>query len=170
MLLTICTLLFVASDAASQRPSTVTVPNLGFYLPSSASIRETFGATWTTIGLRNRPDWTRRDVVYSPDIRVMSAPAQSGGGTSLALVPAFWRASLQLGGSERPLKTSMFAEAGVLGAFSSSAKSRFVAAPATGIGLSVSRDRLDVEAQYLQPLRLDGRDFTGFAISIGYRL
>jgi len=160
----------VLAENVQQRPATVTVPNVGFFVPSDASIRQAFGSTWTSVGLRNRPDWTRRDVVFSPDIRVMNAPGRSSDGTSLTLVPAFWRANLQLGHSANPVKLAVFAEAGLLGAYTSGGKSRFTAAPASGVGVSISRDRLDIEAQYLQPLGLDGRDFTGFAIGFGYRL
>lgn len=162
--------LVVLAENVQQRPATVTVPNIGIFAPSDASVRQAFGSTWTSIGLRNRPDWTRRDVIFSPDIRIMSAPARSIEGTSLTLVPAFWRATLQLGQMANPVKIAVFAEAGILGAFTSGGKSRFTATPASGVGISISRDRLDIEAQYLQPLGLDGRDFTGFAIGFGYRL
>lgn len=158
------------TQTAEHRPETVTVPSVGLFLPTSKSVRETFGSSWTVIGLRNRPDWTRQDVVYSPDIRVIGAPARAGDGTRLILVPAFWRATVQLGNPWKTTKVSVFAEGGILGAFTSSTKSRFAAAPATGIGFSVSRDRLDIEAQYLQPLNIDGRDFTGFTLGFGYRL
>ncbi|MFM7188318.1 MAG: hypothetical protein ACKO14_10940 [Armatimonadota bacterium] len=162
--------MFVSVESVEQRPGTVTVPNVGFFVPSDASVRQAFGSTWTSVGLRNRPDWTRRDVIYSPDIRIVNASGRRDDGTWLTLLPAFWRASLQLGQTEKPVKLAIFAEAGILGAFTTGATSRFAAAPATGVGVSVSRDRLDIEAQYLQPSGIDGRDFTGFAISFGYRL
>ena len=160
----------VPAENVHQRPATVTVPNIGIFVPSDPSVRQAFGSTWTSIGLRNRPDWTRQDVVYSPDIRIMHAPARSNDGTSLMLLPAFWRATLRVGQSTNPVKLAIFAEAGFLGAYTSGGKSRFAAAPASGVGISISRDRLDIEAQYLQPSGVDRRDFTGFAIGFGYRL
>jgi hypothetical protein len=169
MVLTVCTTLLLSVWIAD-RPETVTVPNLGVYLPTSSSVRDAFGSTWTTVGLRNRPDWSRRDVVYSPDVRLISAPARAGDGTRLVLLPALWRATLQLAKPNHQVKYAIFAEAGMLGAFTSTPKSRFTAVPATGIGFSVIRDRVDMEAQYLQPMNMDGRDFTGFALGFGYRL
>lgn len=160
----------VPAENVHQRPATVTVPNIGIYVPTNVTVRQAFGTTWTSVGLRNRPDWTRRDVVYSPDIRLLNAPSRSYDGTSLMLLPAFWRATVQVGQSTNPVKLAIFAEAGLLGAYTSGGKARFAAAPATGVGLSISRDRLDIEAQYLQPSGIDRRDFTGFAISFGYRL
>lgn len=153
-----------------QSSVTVTVPSIGVYLPSDVSIRGEFGSAWTSIGLRNRPDWNRRDVVYSPDIRLINAPRDSNAGNTVSLLPVFWRATLQLGQTTNPVKYAIFAEAGVIGVLSAVRRSRFVASPATGIGFTVSRNRFDVEAQYIQPLMLDNRDFTGFCISFGYRL
>jgi hypothetical protein len=169
MLLSLCSLLVLGVNA-SDRPATVTVPNIAVFVPSSAAVRNDFGSRWTSVGFRNRPDWTRRDVVYTPDIRLMSGSGRSSNGTSLILVPAFMRATLQLGQEERPTKFAVFAEGGLLGAYTSGNKSRFTAAPALGLGVSISRSRLDIEAQFLQPLNQDGRDFTGFAIGFGYRL
>ncbi len=162
--------MFVPVEDLQQRPATVTVPNIGIFVPSDAAIRQSFGSTWTSIGLRNRPDWTRRDVVYSPDFRIVHAPMRDSDGVGLTLVPALWRASLQVGQSNNPVKFAVFAEAGIIGAYTTGQKSRFAAAPATGIGVSISHARLDIEVQYLQPSGIDGRDFTGFAIGFGYRL
>jgi hypothetical protein len=169
MLFTLCSLLALTVNA-SEQPATVTVPNISVFMPSNAAVRNAFGSTWTSVGFRNRPDWTRRDIVYSPDIRFMSGSGSDIDGTKVLLVPAFLRGTLQLGQEQRPVKLALFAEAGLLGAYTSGNKSRFTAAPALGIGVSVSRSRLDIEAQYLLPASQDGRDFAGFAVGFGYRL
>jgi hypothetical protein len=169
MLITLCSLLALGVNA-SEQPATVTVPNVSVFIPSSASVREAFGSTWTSVGLRNRPDWTRRDVVYSPDIRLMRGSGSDNDGTDVLLVPMFLRATMQVGQEQRQAKLALFAEAGLVGAYTSGNKSRFTAAPALGVGVSVSRSRLDIEAQYLLPSSQDGRDFSGFAIGFGYRL
>lgn len=169
MLIPLCSMLALTINA-SEQVATVTVPNISVFVPSNAAVREAFGSTWTSIGLRNRPDWTKRDVVYSPDIRFMSGSGSDIDGTKVLLVPAFLRATLQLGQEQRPVKLAMFAEAGLLGAYTSGNKSRFTAAPAIGVGVSVSHSRLDIEAQYLLPANQDGREFAGFAIGFGYRL
>lgn len=162
--------LVVLAENVQHRPGTVTVPNVGFFVPSDASVRQAFGSTWTSVGLRNRPDWTRRDVVYSPDIRIVNAPQRNADGTSVTLMPALWRATVQVGTTTNPVKLAIFAEAGFLGAYTSGEKSRFAAAPVTGFGVTISRSRLDMEVQYLQPSVIDRRDFSGFAIGFGYRL
>ena len=169
MLLSLCSLLMSSVDA-SERPATVTVPNIAVYVPVNASIRQSFGSTWTSIGFRNRPDWTRKDVVFSPDIRLLSAPAKSNDGTRLILIPALCRATLQVGSKQSAFNLAVFAEGGLVGAYTSAGKSRFTAAPATGLGISISHNRLDIEAQFIQALSQDGRDFTGFGIGFGYRL
>jgi hypothetical protein len=160
----------MSSVDAPESARTVTVPNIAIYVPVNASIRQAFGSTWTSFGLRNRPDWSRTDVVFSPDIRVIRASAKSNDGTSLMLVPALFRATLQVRGKQSAVKLAIFAEGGLVGAYTTAGKSRFTAAPATGLGVSISQNRLDIEAQYIQSLSQDGRDLTGFCIGFGYRL
>ncbi len=160
----------LSSVDTSERPATVSVPNIAVYVPANAAVREAFGSTWTSFGLRNRPDWSRNDVIFSPDIRVLSAPARSNDGTRLMLIPALFRATLQLKSKPTTLRLAVFAEGGLVGAYTSAGKSRFTAAPATGLGVSISQNRLDIEAQFIQALTQDGRDFTGFGIGFGYRL
>jgi len=145
MLITLCSMLALTTNA-SEQVATVTVPNISVFVPSNAAVREAF------------------------DIRFMSGSGSDNDGTKVLLVPAFLRATLQLGQEQRPVKLAMFAEAGLLGAYTSGNKSRFTAAPALGVGVSLSSSRLDIEAQYLLPANQDGRDFAGFAIGFGYRL
>ena len=169
MIFPLCSLLVLGLDVP-ERPATVTVPNVAVFVPSSEAVRSEFGSRWTSVGFRNRPDWTRRDVVLTPDIRLMSGSGRTIDGKSLFLIPAFMRATLQLGQEQRPLQVAVFAEGGLLGAYTVGNKSRFTAAPALGFGISLSRSRLDIEAKFLQPINQDGRDFTGFGIGFGYRL